>query len=369
MSYPNSGRCDNCDCGLIYDYSKGEYICEKCGIVVLDQIYDYGPETHSTDFEEKNRNVRASGSLSHSQHDYGLRTEIGSSTKDFGGKTINSKMINEFNNMKRWHSRLRISSSKERRVSNVLCKINECCSSLLLPKTISETAALIYRNFEKNNDAKGKSVICMASASIYYACKRCSILRSMEEIVTSTDVSSQKQTNIKLAYKYYRSLVMDMNLFETGSADNKKSFTSFSIDKTNNDNENENHQNTLTMMTQEKTISFQSRNHVLLHQKDRLKIDQYISKLANMAKIDTKIERLAIDLAHKINSSLIMDGKSPNGIAAAYIYLSSILLGVDLLQIDISGLAGVTEVTIRNRCKDILLNSKLLVTVKPLIIN
>jgi transcription initiation factor TFIIB len=28
-------------------------------------------------------------------------------------------------------------------------------------------------------------------------------------------------------------------------------------------------------------------------------MNHYISKLANMAKIDTKVERLAIDIAHK----------------------------------------------------------------------
>lgn len=357
----NYGICNNCKCGLIYDYSKGEYICEKCGIVVLDQTYDYGPENHSTDYEEKTRNLRASGSLSHSQHDYGLRTEIGSSTKDFGGKTIDSKMTLEFNNMKRWHSRLRISSSKDRRLSNILSKINECCSSLLLPKNISETAALIYRNYEKVQDAKGKSVICMAAASIYYACKKCSILRSMEEIVTSTDSSLQKQTNIKLAYKYYRSMVMS---FSESDEFLKKNLC---YDKDDGDLINNNDKNTLSVISNEKNVLLSTRNHVLIDQNYGLKIDRYISKLANMAKIDTKIERLAIDLAHKINSSFIMDGKSPNGIAAAFIYLSSILLGVDLLQIDISGLTGVTEVTIRNRCKDILLNSKLLITVKPLI--
>jgi len=33
---------------------------------------------------------------------------------------------------------------------------------------------------------------------------------------------------------------------------------------------------------------------------------------------------------------------------------------------DISSLAGITEVTIRNRCKDILTNFKLVINVKPL---
>ncbi|MGH9976196.1 MAG: hypothetical protein ACRD8Z_10240, partial [Nitrososphaeraceae archaeon] len=95
-------------------------------------------------------------------------------------------------------------------------------------------------------------------------------------------------------------------------------------------------------------------------------IDQYISKLSNMAKIDTKVERLAIDIAHKTNDHLLADGKSPNGLAAAYIYLASVLLGVSLLQMEISSFAGITEVTIRNRCKDILSSFKMSVIVRPL---
>ena len=50
-------------------------------------------------------------------------------------------------------------------------------------------------------------------------------------------------------------------------------------------------------------------------------IDHYIAKLINLAKLDTRIERLAIDLAHKTSKNLLVDGKSPNGIAAViYIY-------------------------------------------------
>ena len=94
-------------------------------------------------------------------------------------------------------------------------------------------------------------------------------------------------------------------------------------------------------------------------------IDNYISKLANIAKIDTKIERLALEIAQKTNNNFFSDGKAPNGLAAAYIYLASVLLGINLLQIDVSNFAGVTEVTIRNRCKDILNNFKLVVNAKP----
>ena len=96
-----------------------------------------------------------------------------------------------------------------------------------------------------------------------------------------------------------------------------------------------------------------------------ISISQYISKLANLSNFDTKIERLALDIAKKTENHLLSDGKSPNGLAAAYLYLSSILLGMNILQMDISKLAGVTEVTIRNRCKDILTSYRISIRIKP----
>jgi len=206
-------RCPECESGLVHDCSKGEYICQKCGYVVMDQADYYGPESHSTDFKEKSRVTRASGSTSYSLHDYGLRTEIGFSSKDYSGKSIDYHMAEQMNNMRKWHSRIRVASPKQRRLSNVLSKINETCSSMLLPKTLVETAAMIYRNFENKSEAKGKSIRCMAAATIYLACKRLSVIRSLEEIVKATGITEQDKSNLKLASKYYRNMVMEIGIF------------------------------------------------------------------------------------------------------------------------------------------------------------
>src|SRR5918992_819448 len=235
-------QCPECQSGLIQDYSKGEYVCQRCGYVVMEQIDDYGPESHATDFDERMKTTRASGSTSYSLHDYGLRTEIGFTSKDYSGRSIDHQMAEQMNNMRRWHSRIRVASTKERRLSNVLSKINETCSVMSLPKTLVETAAMLYRNYENKSEAKGKSIACIAAATIYLACKRFSVIRSLEEIVKSAGITKQH---------------------------------------------------------------------------------------------------------------------------ASSIYLAAVLLGFNLLQMDISSLAGITEVTIRNRCKDILTNFKFVVNVKP----
>jgi len=308
-----SNSCPECNTNLIEDASKGECFCPSCGYVVMEQIEDFGPEGISSDMEERMKNSRTGSPMSYSLHDLGLRTEIAYSFKDFNGKPINSAVAEQMQSVRRWHSRIRVASPKERRLSNVLSKINETCSALNLPKLIAETASMIYRNYENQNAAKGKSVACMAAATVHLACKRCSVVRSLEEIVEATGVSNADNSYLKLASKYYRMLVMDIG-----------------------------------------GINVQ-----------RLSIDHYISKLANMAKIDVKVEKLAVDVAHKTEDHVLADGKAPNGLAAAYIYIASILLGVNVLQRDVSGLSNVTEVTIRNRCKDILTNFKLRIALKP----
>lgn len=370
--------CPECNSRLIHDQSKGEYICERCGCVVMDQINDYGPESHSNDFEEKSKSTRASGHTSYSLHDYGLRTEIGFSSKDYSGKNIDYAIAEQMNTMRKWQSRIRVASPKERRLSNVLYKINELCSLLSLPKTITETAAMFYRLFENRSEAKGKSVICIAAATIYLACKKCNVVRSLEEIVSPLGTGEKSKANTRLASKYYRSMVMEMGMFSESyirpryeyrhfeNLSGKPRIGTYNFNESNNQNNLQTSNLTghalLPVATRTPTLS------VIQHDTYPVSaaIDQYISKLANMAKIDTKVERLAIDIAHKTNDHLLADGKSPHGLAAAYIYLASVLLGVSLLQMEISSFAGITEVTIRNRCKDILSSFKMTVYVRPL---
>lgn len=323
-------ECSECGANLIQDHSKGEYICGKCGCVVMDQVEDFGRESNATDFEEKSKNARASGSTSFALHDYGLRTEIAYGSKDYAGKSIDSQMVETMNNIRKWHIRSRIVSPQERRLSNVLTKINETCAVLSFPKLLVETSAVLYRNFESTCEAKGKSIACMAAATVYLACKKCSVVRSLEEIVEASGITDQDRSSVKLASKYYRMMVMEMGVF-----------------------------------TEQSPAAVAGASQSTKVQAVALAIDHYIAKLVNMAKIDTKVERLAIEIAHKTDDHLLADGKAPNGLAAAYIYIASMLLGVNILQRDVSSLSGVTEVTIRNRCKDILTGFKMTVTVRP----
>ncbi len=176
-------ECPECHANLVQDTVKGEFVCSICGYVVEENLEYQGPDAYVSDPGHKSNNLRASGVNSIAYHDYGLHTEIDNQCKDYSGRHFNDDIRKSVVNLRKWNNIIRISNSKDRRLSNVLSKINETCSLMSFPKVVCETAALIYRNYENRNDTKGKSSASMAAAAIYYACKICKVLRSLNEIV------------------------------------------------------------------------------------------------------------------------------------------------------------------------------------------
>lgn len=312
MNTIENQNCPECKSTLVDDIQNGEVICSGCGVVVADQIADCGPETISSNLEDKMKLARATGQTTYSQHDLGITTEISISAKDYSGKTINRDVANQMHNLRKWQQRVRVGSSKERRLASILTKMNETCNGLNLSKNVLETASMIYRNLDGHVDVKGKSVVSMTAATIYIACKQCDVVRSLEEICRQTCLPKDVKSKTKLAARYYRTMVMEMG------------------------------QLVAPVVT----------------------MDKYISKIANMTQTEVRVERLALEIAEKTKDSNIADGKAPNGIAAAYLYVASVLLGQNVLQRDVSSIAGVTEVTIRNRCKEILTSYKLKITLR-----
>ncbi len=304
--------CPECQATLVDDFQNGERICSGCGIVVVEQMADYGPESISNNLEEKMKLARATGQTTLAQHDLGITTEISISTKDFSGKTIDSQVASQMHNLRKWQQRVRVSTPRERRLANVLTKISETCQNLSLPRNVLETASLIYRNLDDYMDVKGKSITGISAATVYMACKQCDVVRSLEEICKAICAPKDVKTKTKRAARYYRIMVMEMGSVAP----------------------------VVTM-------------------------GKYISKMANLAQTDVRVERLALEIAEKTKDNNLADGKAPNGIAAAYLYVASTLLGQNILQRDVSSIAGVTEVTIRNRCKEILTKYKLKIALRP----
>lgn len=284
--------CNFCKTSLIGDVEKGEFVCPTCGIVGLDHMIDSGPEWKAINSEDKVKRVRTGAPISLALHDFGLTTQIGE-TNSNSSSNGSDKSIQR---LKKWQSRIRTSSSSERGLANVLGKITEFSDHLTLPKSTSETAAHIYRSAVKTGIAKSKSINGMAAASVYLACRKCRTSRSMREVA---NVANMPKANVA---RYYRLILKEVQ-----------------------------------------------KDYVPLHS-----LESYISKLVNIANLDPKIERLAITISSQIQDSVLSSGKSPVGIAAAFVYISSVMIGEKIPQREIAEYADITEVTIRNRTREIL---------------
>jgi len=300
--------CPECNSTIVDDIHNGERICSTCGIVVEEQMADFGPETKGANLEDKMRLARATGQTTLSQHDMGIATDISIATTDY--------TTNQMQRLGKWQKRVRVTSPRERRLTNVLGKISETCENCNLPKNVVETASMIYRSLDgKNIEVKGKSVVSITVAVIYMACKQCHIVRSLDDVCKTVCLPKDVKSKTKLAAKYYRNLVLDLG----------------------------------TVVAPIVTM------------------DKYISKIANLTKTDIRAERLALEIAEKTKNQSVSNGKAPNGIASAYLYIASILTGQSILQRDVSSISGVTEVTIRNRVKDILTANKITLTLRPIL--
>ena len=208
--------CPECQSTIIDDVHNGERICSSCGIVVAEQMADFGPETKGVSLEDKMRLARATGQTTLSQHDMGITTEISSQNTDYSGKKIDSTTSNQMQRLEKWQKRVRVTSPRERRLTNVLGKISETCENCNLPKNVVETASMIYRGLDgKNIEVKGKSVVSITVAVVYMACKNCHIVRSLDDICKTVCTPKDVKAKTKLAAKYYRNLVLDMGTVTT----------------------------------------------------------------------------------------------------------------------------------------------------------
>ncbi|MBM2852971.1 MAG: transcription factor cyclin-related protein, partial [Candidatus Nitrosotenuis sp.] len=76
-----------------------------------------------------------------------------------------------------------------------------------------------------------------------------------------------------------------------------------------------------------------------------------VSKIANIVGLSEKTKRKAIEFLEKEKEIGGFEGRDPNGLAAAVLYVVGVRHGEVKSQKQMSLAAGVTEVTVRNRIK------------------
>ncbi len=287
--------CPECDGQLVSDEERGETVCVDCGLVVDEDEIDRGPEWRAFDSKEKDQKSRVGAPTTKMMHDDGLSTNIGWQNKDAYGRSLSSRQREKMERLRTWNERFRTRDAKERNLKQALGEIDRMASALGLPKSVRETASVIYRRALHEDLLPGRSIEGVATASLYAAARQAGTPRSLDEIDT---VSRVDRAEVARTYRY---IVRELNL-EIQPADP----------------------------------------------------EQYVPRFASDLGITEEAERRARDLLKTAKKQGIHSGKSPVGLAAAAVYAASLLVNEKVTQNTVSEVANISEVTIRNRYHELL---------------
>jgi transcription initiation factor TFIIB len=291
--------CNN-DQTLVTDPESGEIICRNCGIVMLDNVQETRPEwrsftTATTDEANNSRRSRTGMPTSLARHDRGLATIIGRTDRDASGHQLDATMCSTMQRLRTWDFRTQAHTSTDRNLRQAFSELDRLKDKLGLPDSVIEKTAYIYRKVQERGLVRGRSISATLAAALYIACREMGFPRILKDI---TAISNIRHRHIA---KAYRLLIMELDL-------------------------------KIPLI-------------------DPIKC---IIRIANNAKISEKTKRLAIDIMHDIIKSGISAGKDPMALAAAVLYLSCLKTNENKIQRYIADAAGVTDVTLRNRYKNII---------------
>jgi transcription initiation factor TFIIB len=288
------GACPECGGAVVRDRERGERICEGCGLVVDADEIDRGPEWRAYDAGERAERSRVGAPTTNTMHDRGLSTEIGWRDVDASGSRLGERKRQRMRRLRRWNERFRARDAHERNLKHALGEIDRMASALGVPDPTRETASVIYRRALSADLLPGRSIEGVATSALYAATREAGIPRSVDEL---TAVSRVEALEITRTYRY---LVRELEL----------------------------------SIAPPDPLDY---------------LDRFASRLD--LSDDTAMQARALLEAGK--RAGVHSGRHPVGLVASAIYAAATLTDVELTQSTVSEATDVSEVTIRNRYREL----------------
>ena len=282
------------ECGstnIIEDPVRGELVCQNCGYVISESMIDTSQDWRAFDSEQMTRRARGGAPLTFSKHDLGLTTEIGKGVLELY-KVAPSKRA-QYYRMTKWHKRL--IRSKDRNLSYALSELQRVVSFLGLSRAIHEKIAKYYNEAVNRGLIRGRSIEAVIAALTYAVTREMGSPRTLEEILEVCNVNKRE---VGRAYRYL-ARELGIRILPADPA-------------------------------------------------------SFIPRFCTILGLSDKVQAKALEILKKAKKAGISSGKGPTGIAAAVIYIASVLVGERRTQREIADTLGITEVTIRNRFKEII---------------
>lgn len=289
---------------FIVDHNTGDKVCRSCGLVKEERLIEPTQEWRSFTYEDYNTKTRVGAPFTLTIHDKGLSTMIDWRDKDALGRPLSAAKRIELFRLRKWNSRMRIHTSTDRNLAFAMSELDRLSSQLNCSKTIKENAAIFYRKAIDKNLIRGRSIEAMICASLYAACRISRLPLSLEDFEENSRICN------KDIGRCYRLIIRELQI---------------------------------------KIPNLTAKN--------------FVPKFINELRLSENVVQKANQILQKAKSLGFIAGKDPTGLAAAAIYIACLMTGEKRTQKEIAQVANITEVTVRNRYKD--LNTQLKLNVYP----
>jgi transcription initiation factor TFIIB len=240
--------------------------------------------------DKSEKKGRGGAPMSMQKFDKGLTTNVGEISDIY---KLDSGQTRKFIRLKKWQER--VSTSIERNLRLAMAELRRVASFLNLPSVVRDEASRVYNHVLQRGLVRGRSMESVIAACIYAACRSYNIPRTLDEIADASDVERKE------IGRTYRFIIRKMQIKVTPSSP-----------------------------------------------KD------YISRFSSTLHLSPKTQNDALKILKKADTSELTSGRGPAGIAAAALYVAALMNDEKKTQREVADVAGITEVTIRNRYKELI---------------
>ncbi|EJD53975.1 cyclin-like protein [Auricularia subglabra TFB-10046 SS5] len=276
---------------IVEEFGSGDLVCATCGLVLGDRIVDTRSEwrTFANDEGDDPSRVGAAQDPLLDEQDQ-LATAI-------GFRDGNTGVARE---LQRAASRGMNGARSERSIQTAFREISNMCDSFSLPKSISDIAKQLYKRADEEKLLRAKSLDAVIAACIFIACRQAQVPRTFREICELTRVPK------KIIGQCYKTLEQAFNLAPGANGS-----------------------------TNDRGIVAGTGPEDLL------------VRYCNHLGLPPNIQSYASDIIVEARNQGIAAGRSPVSIAGAAIFFTCHLLDQTKSVKDITGVAGVSEGTLK----------------------
>lgn len=170
-------RCPSCSSSaVLHDQIRGECICTRCGLVVVERLLEPGPEWREKPGEELGR-ADVSARVDITLHDFGLGSRFG--LPDDLPPSWRARL----RRMQLWQRRSRVSTWGERSLREGLIEIDKLCEDLTIPKGVKAEISYLYRKARARRLVAGRETIQVLAALTFITCRSRRLPKTEGEVV------------------------------------------------------------------------------------------------------------------------------------------------------------------------------------------